>query len=434
MAATEFWLRPLEPLFFGPPRSFSAGEAHHASSAFPPSPWTLQGIVRTHLLKTTTLKCGLAERGPAARQEREDLVGPPDALPDGWRLAPPVPVVEVEGKNSSDPPYLNAWFPVPRFLFHPPDGRNGPPVPAQVLVDGISDSSRDFADDRTASWAQRGEALVVGPPPGEGDPKPLRGWIDARNLRWALTGHGSWSSAGHDADLPPFVKRERQVGVAINDSLGTAQDQLLYTRQRLRFREGSGIWSSLDIDQPNPSLNPDALQSGVAHAGNRVRPVELVRPPEKSADWQEIEHPTDRLAQLSGEESDRKVLVWLYLASPVFITADQSSPRVHSGAGSGVKVRVRAAFVGPPEVHGGFRMASGVPRGNQMLVPAGSVWLIELTGGQPAERKSVLEALHGGYSLAHPENKDERAHAAFGFGRTLVGIGPEPFLAAARQE
>ena len=434
MAATEFWLRPLDPLFFGPPRSFSAGEAHHASSAFPPSPWTLQGIVRTHLLKTTMLKYRLSERGPAARQEREELVGPPDALPDGWRLAPPMPVVEVEDKNSYDSSYLDAWFPVPRFLFRRPDDRNGPPVRAQVLVGGISNSSWDLADDRTASWAQRGEALVVGPPPGEGDPKPLRGWIDARNLRWALTGHGSWSSAGHDADLPPFVKRERQVGVAINDSLGTAQDQLLYTRQRLRFAERSGLWSRLDITSAHDSLRPDALRQGIAHAGNRVRPVELVCPPEKSADWRAVERPHDLLAQLSGKAPDEKVRVWLYLASPVFITADQSSPQIHTGAGSGVKVRVRAAFVGPPEVHGGLSMASGASRGNQMLVRAGSVWLIELTGGPPAERERILKALHGGYPLADPENKDECVHAAFGFGRTFVGIGPGPFLASARQE
>ena len=434
MAATEFWLRPLDPLFFGPPQSFSAGEAHHASSAFPPSPWTLQGIVRTHLLKTATLDYRLADRGTAARQEREALVGPPDALPDGWRLAPPVPVVEVEDEDSYDPPYLDAWFPVPRFLFHPPDGRNGPPVRGVVLVDGISESSWDFADDRTASWVQRGEALVVGPPPGEGDSKPLRGWIDAGNLRWSLTGHGSWSSAGHHEDLPPFVKRERQVGVAIDDSLGTAHDQLLYTRQRLRFAEGSGLWSCLDIDSAHDRPSPDALRHGIAHAGNRVRPVELVRPPAKSDDWAAVERPHDLPAPLSGKAPDEKLRVWLYLASPACIAADQSRPQIHAGAGSGTDVRVRAAFVGPPEVHGGLSMASGASRGNQMLVPAGSVWLIELTGGEPAERKRVLEALHGGYPLANPHNPRERAHAAFGFGRTFVGIGPDPFPAAARQE
>ena len=434
MAVTEFWIRPLEPLFFGRPQSFRAGEAHHASSAFPPSPWTLQGIVRTHLLKSAQLEYSLAGRSPAARQEREALVGRPDALPDGWRLAPPVPVMEVEDENSHAPPYLDAWFPAPRFLFHPPDGGNGPPVRAQVLVDGIGDSSWDFADDRTESWTQRGEALVVGPPPGEGDPKPLRGWIDARNLRWALTGQGSWSPAGHDADLPPFVKRERQVGVAIDDSLGTAQDQLLYTRQRLRFAERSGLWSRLDIDFADDRLSPDALRSGVAHAGNRVRPVELVGAPDKSDDWQAVERPNELLAQRSGEASHERVRFWLYLASPVCIAGDQSRPSIHAGTGSGVEIRVRAAFVGPPEVHGGFRMASGVPRGNQMLVPAGSVWLIELTGGQPAERKSVHEALHGGCPLANPKKPPECAHAAFGFGRTFVGIGPEPFLATARQE
>ncbi len=424
MARTEFWLRPLEPLFFGPPRSFFAGEAHHASSAFPPSPWTLQGIVRTHLLKSARqdLAYGLADRRPAARRERETLVGSPDTLPPGWQLGAPVPVEEQE---VDDEPRLNAWFPVPRFLFRRSGSGNGPPVRARVLIDDTSDSSWDFADDRLASWAERSDAVVVGPPPDTGDPTPLQGWVDAGNLRWALTGQGKWSPGGHDGDLPPFVRRERQVGVVIDDSAGTAQDGSLYTMERLRFQERSGLWSSLDIDRADARIDPDKLRNGIAHAGRRVRPVQLGSSPEKSSDWQAIEHPDEWLMKLCGRESDTKARVWLYLASPVCIAADQDRPRLQVGAGTGIEVRVRAAFIGPPELHGGFSMASGASRGNQMFVPAGSVWLIDIEGDRRSERARVLRALHGGYPFADPRNnRDATAHAAFGFGRTFVGGGP----------
>ena len=440
MARTEFWLRPLDPLFFGPPQSFLAGEAHHARSAFPPSPWTLQGIVRTHLLKSAQqdLDFSLADRSQAARRERAALVGAPDALPAGWQLRSPVPVEE---REVDDEPCLHAWFPVPRFLFRRSDRGDGPPVRAQVLIDESSDSPWDLADDRTASWADRGDTVIVGPPPDAGEPTPLQGWVDANNLRWALTGQGNWSPQGHDENLPPFVRRERQVGVAIDDQVGTAQDRMLYTLERLRFRDRSGLWSSLDIDRVHGGLHPDRLRNGIAHAGRRIRPVELAPAPEKGRAWQALERPDESLTRLAGDDSDRKVRVWLYLASPAYIAAEQDRPRIRFevGAGSGVTVRVRAAILGAPELHGGFSMASGASRGNQMLVPAGSVWLIEIEGGQPAERVRVLRALHGDYPLADPRNDPEaREHAAFGFGRTFVGIGPaagsERYLAAARQE
>ena len=324
-----------------------------------------------------------------------------------------------------DEPRLHAWFPVPRFLFRLADRGDGPPVRAQVLIDRVGDSPWDLADDRIASWADRGDTVIVGPPPDAGISKPLRGWIDAGNLCWALTGQGSWSPDGHDDDLPPFVRRERQASVAIDDQTGTAQDRMLYTLERLCFREQSGLWSSLDVDRVDARLHPDRLWSGIAHAGRRARPVELAAAPEKSRDWQAIERPDDWLARLAGEESHGRVRAWLYLASPVYIDGEQDRPRIQVGARAGVEVRVRAALVGPPELHGGFSMASGAARGNRMLVPSGSVWLIDIEGGQPAARARVLEALHGGYPLADPRNgPDPRAHAAFGFGRTFVGIGP----------
>ena len=423
---TDFWLRPLDPLFFGPPRSFRAGEAHHASSAFPPSPWTMQGIVRTRLLESADRIYSLGDRSEAARREREALVGSPDALPHSWRLAPPVPVAATEDDR------LEAWFPAPGFLFRRRYSPHEAPARARVLVDGTGRTPWRLVGD----GADRGDTVVVGPPPDADSPKPLRGWVSAGNLHWALTGQGGWSPEGHRDDLPPFVRRERQAGVAIDDREGTAQDQMLYTIERLRFREGSGLWSSLHIERTGSRVDPAALLSGVAHAGSRARPVELGPAPAMSRNWQAVERGEGLLPELAGGASgerpasaigvDGNVRVWLYLASPVHIDKDQDRPRVHTGAVPGVEVRVRAAFVGPPEVHGGFSMASGASRGNRMLVPAGSVWLIDLAGSRPDERAAILGGLHGGYPLADPSDENATAHAAFGFGRILVGIGPEP--------
>lgn len=49
---TGVWFEPLGPLFFGDGRPFSAGETSGGRSVFPPSPATLQGVVRRLLLES----------------------------------------------------------------------------------------------------------------------------------------------------------------------------------------------------------------------------------------------------------------------------------------------------------------------------------------------------------------------------------------------
>jgi CRISPR type III-B/RAMP module-associated protein Cmr3 len=403
--ATEFWIQPLEPLFFGPPNSFTAGEAHHTSSMFPPSPWAFQGIVRTHLLGAAERQYGLSDSRADAVQEREELIGTPDAMPGGWRLSPAVPVVMEERRGLND--RLQSWFPAPRFLFAP-YGKDASPLRAQILpVHGW-----EILDD-TASWESRGNALVMGPPPSETKARPLRGWVDSTNLRWALTGRGSWRPEGYQKDVPPFVKRERQAGVAIDDQSGTARDQLLYTMERLRFKEKSGFWGKLETPRTDPRLRVDALRRGLGQAGRRARSIEFGYPPEKHEDWQAIEEGADLPQEVPADGPGARF--WLYLASPVFIGANQSAPELRRMPGSDVRITVRSASLGRPAIIGGRTIKNGVARGNRPHVPAGSVWLIELSGGNPQERASVLRWLHGG-NPAGPE-----AETSFGFGRTFAG-------------
>src|SRR5262249_7942508 len=86
---------------------------------------------------------------------------------------------------------------------------------------------------------------------------------------------------------------------------------------------------------------------------------------------------------------------------------------------SGVKCTVRTALMGPGLVLGGVSLVGGDSRPNRSYTPAGSAWLIELSGGDATTRRAALEALHD-----RPSIGDSGEHC-FGFGHTLLGLTKE---------
>ncbi|MDN5862973.1 MAG: type III-B CRISPR module-associated protein Cmr3, partial [Salinisphaera sp.] len=102
----DFLVRPLDTVWYRGPGPFSAGEDSFDPGLFPPTPYTFQGLIRTRLLLASLP----GDLGHANLAEIEKRVGPPDQLPDGWRVEGPFPACErADG-------YVEPWFPAPRFL------------------------------------------------------------------------------------------------------------------------------------------------------------------------------------------------------------------------------------------------------------------------------------------------------------------------------
>lgn len=85
----------------------------------------------------------------------------------------------------------------------------------------------------------------------------------------------------------------------------------------------------------------------------------------------------------------------------------------------GVAVHVRAALTGAPQTIGGLKMATRQSRSNLAYSPAGSAWLIQLHGGNAEGRREILGTLHNNHLLGPKEE------ATFGYGHTLVALGPK---------
>ncbi len=390
----------METVYFGPPRSFSAGENHRGISVFPPAPNTFQGLIRSRMLQAALPPLDLHDWSEKARREREELVGGPDVLPEGWNLKGPFPARMKNAPNAEkwEEPWAEPWVHTPRFLLKPGDDPDAPPVAAAPVLSahpGIND-------------CQTGGRLFGNP--GQDALTPLHGWIGPDNLYFALTGRGNWDKKQFALKYPPFVVPEMQPGLAIDREKGTAAPSLLYFLETLRFSFRSGLmgYFSGTVSERIPD---DALHSGTGTAGRKGRRVAFDKMTRIHPSWNmlmEGRHLPDRV----GEE-DR---FWLLSLTPCRISGP-AEPMIKPSLPGGVSMEILAALTGPPVYFGGYAMATGRSRPNQAYAPAGSTWWFALNGGNEKERAAALDTLNNSHALA-----GER-ESSFGYGHCLVGIG-----------
>jgi CRISPR-associated protein Cmr3 len=245
--------------------------------------------------------------------------------------------------------------------------------------------------------------------PRYGNPESLNGWIGPTNLRFALSGegHAAWNADQWSASKPPFVKDEFRPGVAIEAGSSTARHGMLYFAEALRFAPDSGLLGHL-LATVDDRLHGRSLSEGSGLAGRRgrlaaFRTVELFDP-----DWEGVFSGNHIPAHVG--EGDR---FWLLAITPV-----RAEPEVRIPPVEGVQIEFQAKLTGRPFPIGGFQFADGKPRPNHMYLPAGSAWLFRIVGGDSASRREAILALHDRHPLGPP------SEAAFGFGHTLIGIGP----------
>jgi len=411
---TNFLIRPMDWVAFGPPRPTSAGESHDRTTEVP-NPTALQGIVRTALLIASGND--LTDRSRAAQNARDALVGKPDGLLPNWQLRGPflTEILTNDEKTTARP-----WLPVPRFLLRSPQG----PLMAQPirspLVNGKAAALNDLSPD-SEPW------LLA--QPRENATEPLDGWLSPRGLRWALSGadeHGPWVGDEHAPKLPPFVKQEKVTGLEIDSNTGTAKDGMLYFGDVLRFAYPSGFAGWLDAPLP-AIIAPDALTRGsLCACGWKSKPAVLEPLPKLDPDFEFLlqgKHLPERVAEEQA--------FFLVALTPVPCSTEsnvrlavENDVRRSAVWPAGVEIRVLASMTGRPRVIGGIEMASKRPRPNRSYWSAGSAWFFVLRGGGSgdegaAARARALRVLNDAHVLG-PKND-----ASFGYGHTLVGVGPK---------
>ncbi|NIA10431.1 MAG: hypothetical protein GWP10_12060 [Nitrospiraceae bacterium] len=394
----NFLVRPIDTLYFGPPRSFSAGENHRGKSIFPPTPNTFQGIVRARLLQAADPPLDLQNWSVSARSERESLVGSPEKLPGDWLLRGPFPAItRTSFHEDLEIPQLEPWVATPRFLMSQSNKTGDVPVIARPVS-----STHPRLNDLGASYILFGD-------PRRNILRSIGGWIGPDNLYFALTGKGSWKREQHSPDYPPFVFPEPNPGVAIDGKTGTARHSLLYFLETLRFKEGSGLMGNFSGTVDN-RIPPDALISGTGYVGRKGRLVAFEQAADLHPKWQEIMK-GEHLPHSVGED-DR---FWLINLTPAAL-AEPGIPEKNPAASGHAGFEIVASLTGKPLYLGGYSMATGKSRPNRAYAPAGSAWWIKIKGRNDNERARILRSLNNANILAN------EAEASFGFGHCIVGI------------
>ena len=405
MKVTAFKVIPHEPLYFGPPASLPAGDAHHGESLFPPPSSAWQGTVRTRLLEAAGLD--LQDYCKEAKAERAKLVGGSDALLADWSVEGPIPTEVLSDERDQ------GWFPTPLWVHHAKDDVNTNEPPRPLLAKPLS-----LSEDMKVKSDLPSLPIPIGAPKA-GRTSPLGGWLSASDLLQVLKGGlpaqlslKEWNARKTHWNLPPFVHWETRPGVALDGTSGTVVDGMLYFLRALRFGPRTGLAGWLKA--PLPSRIPsNALFEGTLTVGKKARPVVFEPLGTMTADWQSLQNGDYLPKEISQDSFD----FWLYLATSAHLK--EPVRPILRGVVPGVDMEVRGTLLHKPLWQGGFSMERGQARPNLPYVPAGSSWFIRLSGGTPASRAQALARLHHSSPLITP------SRAAFGEGRVLVGI-PSP--------
>jgi CRISPR-associated protein Cmr3 len=364
-------IRPMDVWLFRDGKPFRAGEDHAAETLFPPSPFTLQGAIRTKVLVDKGVNLAefakIGERNPdpdvgyGENFGKLRLCGPLlMRCKDGkWeRLIPmPADVVKVGNRYELLRPNLDLPFTT-----------NLPNKSLQLL------------------WARTGERI-----------SEAKGWLPESEWERYLQGQ-----APEQVVTPgKLFTFEPRFGIAIDANKGTTQEAMLYQARFVRLKEGAALWAEVD----GVSLN----EGGFLRFGGEGRAAVY-----EALSQQESLRPLSQFNFASNSNRFKVVLVTPAWFSGGWQPKDGDWSKVF-----GASVQLVGAAIPRPLLLGGFDVAKGVPKPMRAFVPAGAVYFFEA-------EKSVSFADDFAFTETPDEvreqNDNANAWAQIGLGAVLIGV------------
>jgi len=385
-------LTPLDTLFFRGADPFVAGESVYLESLFPPTPRTIQGMIRTALLEEHCIDLRLFSQGGCARCPvvKTCAAGPVVGTPDA------IGTLRIRGPYlfQRDPRGDHAIYVAPRDLRQ--RGR------ADAFV-RLAPGSAVFCDEGK-------EAAVVRLPQPE-DGRPDLGseleWLTEEGLGAYL--RGAQVATDHTRATADLVDPEPRVGIARDAATRVARDQMLYSIVPLRLRAGVSLW--IGVDGGDIAVLQTAL--GLRRLGGEGRLITVEDEsgvpalPDLDAAARAAIQASGRLRLLLLQPADFEG-GWLPRG---FRKETSTSSLVWRGTVQGVALRIVVSCGGPPVAIGGWDLARGQPSGLRPCVPAGTVYYCELE--QPFDVNQVVSQLH---------DSTIGFNTPSGFGHVAVGV------------
>lgn len=345
------FIEPSDVWLFRDGRPFSAGEDHWARSLFPPTPLTMQGIIRSKVLLDSGVSVeAYRRRAPEAQALIEQIGWGGD---DFGRLSLRGPHV-AQRTTEDGIEILKRYYPIPADIVRLESGELEILTPLGGSVPFTANWPPDVPRLRPLWCVSPG---LLREPEGR--------WLDETSMRdYYLEGRPPLRVIGDD-DL--FV-REPRPGIQRERATGTTTEGYLYEVGFIRPKPGVGL--EIEIEGI-PTWKP---AKGILGIGGEAR-----------AGYYELwsERKSTFPVPLAGRFK-------IYFATPAIFRRGWL-PEDWSRFFTGGAVRLVAAAVGRLQPIGGWDVARREPKPIHTAVPAGSIYYFETEGTVTYDRRPVSD-------------------------------------------
>jgi len=360
----EWLFEPLDVLFFRNSLPFSPGETGYLKSIFPPTPETMQGVVRSAILLSHCAK--ISSLGDCMKDNETKCLQCPKGL------------LEVVG-NAKRIGKMKLWGP---YLVK--DETRYFPTPADIVKEKGGDRVFLLTPDlKEPISCDLGSICFPTLPAGVNVEAvaPVGGWISERLLGEYLNGEPRsepLEDLKQSGDLLPnssIYEEEPKVGLGRDLISHKVKEGYLYSIELLRLKEGWKI--ALRVENVPEELEPQGKIMTVGGEG-RLCGIEI-------RDYSQTpgQVPTDRwkivfLQPAYLPKSDGSGPSWLL---PGFVQKNNGPKNHWEGKIGGTPAKLWTACLGKSFKTGGWDIAIKAPKPSRSYVPAGSVYYLEVKNG-----------------------------------------------------
>ncbi|MBI5749398.1 MAG: type III-B CRISPR module-associated protein Cmr3 [Nitrospinae bacterium] len=370
----KLFIEPNDVLMFRDGRPFAGGDDHFARGSFPPSPSTIYGALRSHILSVKSGEFDTFKNEPAKISKAiTDEVGTKKTL---GTLA-----IAQFGVAKNNEGQIQHYFPIPRDIAKEKGKEDGKLyiLKPDSFINNIA--LTDMPLGLQHLWRATEEALEA-----------ASGFLSEDELASYLMG----KAPEKIIEAKEIYQTEERTGIRKNRSIRSVETGGLYSVEYFRMKEGFGF----ALDAAGTKLLPE---SGILRLGGDHRSASYFK-----SSWNDIDtkHIKDKILR---DKHFKLILLTPAVFSQGWLP-ESIDRNTFEGAINGVKLKMTSACVGKPIGIGGYDFVKNHPKVMNKAVPAGSVYYFELSEGD-------VDSLFKNVWLK--SISDEKTQE--GFGITLIG-------------
>jgi CRISPR-associated protein Cmr3 len=392
----QIFIEPSDVLLFRDGRPFSAGEGHRARSIFPPTPNTMQGVIRSKVLaercgRYQSYRDGCTQCPEKSTCTIPEEIGKPDKQGRGNYGAMQIRGALIAQRNLSS---LNVYFPIPADVVQVKDKDNPDAEPKLAYLQPLRSEQKPFGMNDLSH-----QLLTL----WTSEVKP----VEAVTGYWSQEEFKQYLLGEHPTEFiqpDKLYKRESRFGIEVDNRKQTVQEGRLYQTEFIRCQPDIGLYVEVEGIRQF-SADPEA-KSGLIAIGGENRAASYTE--QLQPDWEDLNKQLiENLKQSTGFK--------LYFATPTIFKNGWLPEWINEnslqGTHQGMTVTLVAAAIARYQTIGGWNVAYNRPKPTHRAIPAGSVYYFTTE----ANPEQIIKTFHW-QNLA-----DDPLDAQIGFGLGLAG-------------